>query len=123
MSTFHDFLEKIDNPEHKQRMEEILTWVKEEFPHLDPEIKWNQPMYTDHGTFIIGFSVSKKHIAVAPENVGMNQFLDQIEKVGYDHTKELIRIKWTDEVHYSLLQEIIAFNIMDKADCTSFWRK
>ena len=26
-------------------------------------------MFTDHGTYIIGFSVSKKHLAVAPEAV------------------------------------------------------
>jgi uncharacterized protein YdhG (YjbR/CyaY superfamily) len=36
---------------------------------LKEEIKWNQPMFSDHGTFIIGFSIAKEHIAVAPEAV------------------------------------------------------
>lgn len=80
-------------------------------------------MYTEHGTFIIGFSVAKKHIAVAPENVAINQFENEIKKTGYDYTKELIRIKWDQPVEYSLLDQLIEFNLKDKANCTTFWRK
>lgn len=64
MEIFSEFLAKIDNPEHRERTEEVLSWVKNKFPNLEPVIKWNQPMFTDHGTYIIGFSVSKKHLAV-----------------------------------------------------------
>ncbi|MCQ4950818.1 hypothetical protein NE646_14380, partial [Bittarella massiliensis] len=41
------------------------------FPDLTPKIAWNQPMFTDHGTFIIGFSAAKAHLAVAPERAGI----------------------------------------------------
>ena len=44
-------------------------------------------MFTDHGTFIIGFSVSKKHLAVAPESVTITHVEDDIVKAGYDYTK------------------------------------
>lgn len=35
-------------------------------------------MFTDHCTFIIGFSIAKHHLAVAPEIAGINRFSDEI---------------------------------------------
>ncbi|CAN7737917.1 iron chaperone [Paenibacillus sp. LjRoot153] len=123
MEVFAEFLGRIDNPQHRDRTEEVLTWVSEKFPNLEPKIAWNQPMFTDHGTFIIGFSVAKPHLAIAPEKAGILQFADDIVQAGYDHTKELVRIKWNSPVDYSLLEKMIAFNVADKADCSTFWRK
>jgi len=57
MEVFEEFLAKIDNPQHLARVEEVLTWVPKKYPNLKPKIAWNQPMFTHHGTFIIGFSV------------------------------------------------------------------
>ncbi|WP_239614710.1 iron chaperone [Cohnella mopanensis] len=123
MDDFELFLAKINNPQHRARTEEILGWVSKKFPHLLTKMAWNQPMFTDHGTFIIGFSVAKHHMAVAPERVGINHFSDAIVQVGYDHTKELVRIPWDSPVDFSLLEKMIEFNILDKADCSTFWRK
>ncbi|MCU6713276.1 iron chaperone, partial [Paenibacillus sp. J5C_2022] len=66
---------------------------------------------------------AKQHMAVAPELAGINRFSDEIVKAGYDHTKQLLRIKWEQTVDYSLLEDMIEFNMMDKADCSTFWRK
>lgn len=123
MEVFAEFLTGIDHPEHRERTEEVLTWVKNKYPHLKTEMKWNQPMFTDHGTFIIGFSVSKKHLAVAPERVAITHVQEDIVKAGYDFTKELVRIPWNSPIEYSLLEKMIEFNIWDKKDYTSFWRK
>lgn len=123
MEVFAEYLEKIDNPLHRDRTEEVLTWVMNKFPNLVPKIAWNQPMFTDHDTYIIGFSISKQHLAVAPETVGINHFSEEIVQAGYDHTKQLVRIPWVSEVNYTLLEKMIEFNIFDKADCSTFWRK
>lgn len=123
MDNFSEFIAGIDNPLHREKTEEVLTWIKTKYPDLKTEIKWNQPMFTDHGTFIIGFSVSKKHLAVAPESVTITHLEDDIVKAGYDYTKELIRIPWKSPVEYSLLEKMIEFNILDKANCSTFWRK
>lgn len=123
MEVFLEFLKKIDDSAQRDRTEEVLTWVANTYPTLKPEIKWNQPMFTDHGTYIIGFSVAKLHMAVAPEQMVIERFSDEIVQAGYDHTKQLIRIRWDCPVDFSLLEKIIEFNIVDKADCTSFWRK
>ncbi len=123
MEVFEEYLARINDPVHRTRMNEILSWVAKKFPDLAPRIAWNQPVFTHHGTFIIGFSIAKHHIAAAPERAGINRFSDDIVQAGYEHTKELVRIPWTLPVDFSLLSKMIAFNIRDKADCLTFWRK
>lgn len=123
MEVFAEYLARIDNLQHRARTEEILDWVTKRFPNLMPKIAWNQPMFTDHGTFIIGFSVAKHHLAVAPERAGINHFSNEIVQAGYDYTKELVRIRWDSPVDFSLLEKMIEFNTLDKADCSTFWRK
>lgn len=122
MDKFEAYIAKIDNPEHRARTEEVLRWVAETFPALTPKLAWNQPMFTERDTFIIGFSVSKKHLAVAPERAGIRHCEEDIAKAGYDYTKELVRIPWDRPVPFPLLEKMIAFNRMDKAGCTTFWR-
>jgi uncharacterized protein YdhG (YjbR/CyaY superfamily) len=123
MEVFAEYLAHIDNPQHKNRTEEVLIWVTKKFPKLMPKIAWNQPMFTDHGTFIIGFSISKHHLAVSPEKAGIDRFADEIVQAGYDHTKQLVRIRWDSPVDFCLLEKMIEFNILDKTDCSTFWRK
>ncbi len=123
MEVFSKYLAGIDNPDHRHRMEEILSWVASTFPNLKPELKWNTPMFSDHDTFIIGFSTAKQHLSVSPEEVGIAHFADDIAKAGYSATKGLFRIPWNKPVNYELLEKMIEFNIQDKADCTTFWRK
>ncbi|MBC2194169.1 iron chaperone [Listeria booriae] len=123
MEVFEEFIGNIENPEHQARMAEVLAWIETEYPDLGQRIAWNQPMFTDHGTFIIGFSVSKKHIAIAPEGEGMVRLADAIAASGYPTTKMLIQMPWDKPVDYMLIKTIIDFNIADKAECTTFWRK
>jgi len=123
MEVFTEYLAHIDNPQHRVRMEEVLSWIIKKFPNLMPKIAWNQPMFTDHGTYIIGFCVSKHHMAVAPEIAGINHFSDEIVQAGYDNSKGLVRIPWESPVDFSLLEKMIEFNILDKAECSTFWRK
>ncbi len=123
MEVFAEYLANIDNPKHRERTEEVLNWVGEKYPNLVPKVAWKQPMFTDHETFIIGFSIAKHHMAVAPEKVVIERFTNDIKESGYDHTNQLIRMKWDSPVDYSLLEKLIEFNIADKADCTTFWRK
>ncbi len=123
METFEPFLATIDNHEHRQKIEEVFTWVLKTFPTLVPKIAWNQPMFTDHGTFIIGFSVAKHHFAVSPDVTGIKLFSEDIAKSGYSQTKNLFRITWDMAVDYALLTRIIQFNIDDKKECKTFWKK
>ncbi|MCC4722721.1 iron chaperone [Salinicoccus sp. RF5] len=122
MSVFEEFISGIDDSDHRERMEEVLSWVHDEYPNMERVVKWNQPMFTDHGTYIIGFSVAKKHMSVAPENKAIEEFGSALEEVGYVHTRQIFRIPWDREVDYALLKKIIEFNIEAKAGVETFWR-
>ncbi|MFS0654849.1 iron chaperone [Bacillus sp. 179-C3.3 HS] len=123
MHVFDEYIKGIGNPTLQERTKEILQWIEDTFPQLETRIAWNQPMFTDHGTFIIGFSVAKHHISVAPEAKGINHFSTDIVQAGYDHGKNMFRMKESLTIDYPLLKKIIEFNIEDKADCLTFWRK
>lgn len=123
MHPFADYYSKINDIKQLAKIEEIVNWIENEFPELSERIAWNQPMFTHHGTFIFGMSISKKHISLSPELAGIIHFSEDIKKAGYEQTKYLFHIKWDQEVNYSLLKEIIEYNIQDKLDCTTFFRK
>ncbi|MBN2910752.1 iron chaperone [Polycladomyces sp. WAk] len=123
MEVFAEYLARIDNPQHRARTEEILAWVANKFPNLEPQIKWNKPTFTDHGTYIIMFATAKNHLSILPEEETMVHFADEIAQAGYSASSRLFRIKWTEPVNYELLEKIIEFNIKDKAGCSTFWRK
>jgi len=123
MEVFSEYLAGIDNSSHRDQTEEVLAWVANKFPSLEGQIKWNTPMYSDHGTFIIGFSTAKHHLSVSPEEACIAHFADNIAQAGYSATKGLFRIPWNEPVNYELLEKMIEFNRMDKADYSTFWRK
>ncbi|WP_207657470.1 hypothetical protein [Alkalibaculum bacchi] len=64
--------------------------------------------------------MAKHHIAFAPERVEILRFSEEIVKSGYNHSKELVRIPWEMLVDFSLIEKIIEYNIMDKADTSTF---
>ena len=122
MKTFNDFLEKIENEKHRDKLKCILDHIENKYTNLNQEIKWNQPMFVDHGTFIIAFSVSKEHIAISPESKTLQVFEQEIKEAGYKATKMLFRIKWNDEIDFGLIDKLIEYNIEDKKEMTKFWR-
>jgi uncharacterized protein len=122
MNTFEDLLLPISNPKIKKMLVSILDWVQDTYPSLEPVVKWNQPMFLNENTFIIGFSVAKKHINIAPEEVTLVKFEADIKKSGYHKTKMLIQVKENQDIDFLLLKKMIDFNIEDKKGFKSFWR-
>ncbi|MFA5562269.1 MAG: DUF1801 domain-containing protein [Eubacteriales bacterium] len=122
MKDFQAFVATLPAPEQRARLAGILSAIKERFPALEEEIRWHQPMFTLRGTFILGFSVAKHHLAIAPEAAAIRRFATEIKAAGYTHTDHLFRIKWTDPVNFDLLSRMVAFNIEDKKDMRTFWR-
>lgn len=122
LTEFTEFLAAIENDEQRERLTQTLYWVAETFPQLEARFAWKQPMFTDHGTFIIGFSVAKAHFAIAPEDVTMEKFLPRFDELGYTYGKKMVRIRWDQETDFELLADMIQFNITDKANHQKFWR-
>lgn len=86
------FLSNFKNPILKFKLEPIFEQIQKEFQNLTVELKWNQPMFIMNGTFIIGFSVAKNHISIAPEAVTMAIFTNDIKAASYEATNNLFKI-------------------------------
>ena len=123
MEDIEQYLQTLGNEEHKICLRAVFDWIQKKFPTLEYKLLWKQPMFVEHGTFIIGFSASSKHFSVSPEARGMEEFAAQIKEAGYGQTKNLFRIAWDDSINFDLLEKIINFNRIDKAEYTDFWRK
>lgn len=100
----------------------LLNWVHTTFPQLTPRVAWNQPMFTDHGTFIIGFSTAKDHLNIALETPTLDHFRAAIEANGDHATKMLWQINFEKPVNHDLLAQTIQYNIDTKQATTTFWR-
>ena len=122
IKTLDEFLATIPNEDNRARMVEVLNWVAEHYPELELRIAWNQPMFTHHGTYIIGFSAVSKHMAMAPERATMIRFEPVMRERGTDFGKMFARQPWNKPFDYELLDAFIEHQLADKRDVTSFWR-
>ena len=103
-------------------MKELLLWIATKYPGLEPVFKWNQPMFLDHGTYIIAFNVTKNHINIAPEKATMIHFDELIKSKDVKQTMMFIQMKWNKPIDFELIKEVVEYNITEKKDTTSFWR-
>jgi uncharacterized protein YdhG (YjbR/CyaY superfamily) len=115
------FLNEINNEKLRSKLEEIISWIESNYSDFNLEYKWNQPMLIRNGTYIMGFSVSKKHIGVGLEARIMEYFKTVLEEKNIEHGKMIFRIKEDDEVDYNLLSTIIDYIVIYKKDVKSFW--
>ncbi|CAM3149781.1 iron chaperone [Lactiplantibacillus plajomi] len=122
LTDFTTFVSQISDQSHCDQLITVLNWVTTEFPELTPRLAWNQPMFTAHGTFIVGFSVAKHHLNVALEKAPLNHFAAQITAQGDRVTKMLWQINFDQPVNYPLLHQAIQYNLTTKAAVTTFWR-
>lgn len=121
MSPFSEYLAKIDNPAHRDQLASVLDWVSTTYPQLVGQIKWNRPMFTDHGTFIISFTAASKHFTVGPEPQVFAAVLPKLEQLGLEHGKKTFQIPFDAPVPTDLLATIIEQTMTLKQDVSSFW--
>ncbi|PXA78220.1 iron chaperone [Auritidibacter sp. NML100628] len=119
--TFQDYLDLIADTEHQGKFAALVRFTEAMHAGLTVEIKWNTPMLTLGGTFIIAYSVAKTHIAVGPELVILEQFRARVSQAGYQSTKSQFTIPWDAQVNWSLLREMVEQTIMLKKGSKTFW--
>ena len=108
--------------DHSFQLRDILVLSRLTYPELELRIAWNQPMFTHHGTYIIGFSAASKHMTVAPELTTMIRFEQVMRERGTDFGTMLTHQPWTKPFDYELLDAFIQHQLEEKQDITSFWR-
>jgi uncharacterized protein YdhG (YjbR/CyaY superfamily) len=122
MYNFEEYLQTINEVDHREIVTSLFVWMERIFPQLDRSIKWNQAMFTHHNTFIIAFNPTKKHLAISPEKQGIERFSSELRNLDYEFGSMVFKIKWNQQISYDFLKRIIEFNIEDKINTTTFWR-
>ena len=122
ITTLDEFLATIPNADNRERMVDVVVWVGLTYPELKLRIAWNQPMFTHHGTYIIGFSAAAKHMAMAPERATMIRFEPVMRERGTDFGTMFARQPWDKPFDYELLDAFIQHQLEEKRNITSFWR-
>ena len=122
ISPLDEYLETIPDDDNRERMVDVLVWVGLTYPELELRIEWNQPMFTHHGTYIVGFSAASKHMTMAPERATMIRFEQVMRERGTDFSTLLARQPWDKPFDYELLVAFIQHQLAEKQDITSFWR-
>ncbi|QNQ81140.1 iron chaperone [Lactobacillus sp. PV034] len=123
MNQIDEYLANISEENQRAKLSKLLKWVTKTFPNLELQIKWKQPVFTDHDTYIIGFSVAKKHLTVGLETRSLQHFVPLLEQEGIKHGTNTFQIALTDEIPHDLLTKIINYIIEDKKEITTFWDK
>lgn len=122
ISTLDEYLATIPNDAKRAQMVDVLVWVGLTYPELELRIAWNQPMFTHHGTYIIGFSAASKHMAMAPERATIIRFEPVMRERCTDFGKMFARQPWDKPFDYELATAFIEHQIESKRDITTFWR-
>ena len=122
IKTLVEFLATIPNDDNRAQILDVLVWVGLTYPEMELRIAWNQPMFTHHGTYIIGFSAASKHMAMAPERATMIRFEPIMRERGTDFGEMFARQPWNKPFDYELLDAFIQHQLAEKQDITSFWR-
>ena len=55
LKTLDEFLATVPEGDKRARMTDVIDWVHSDYPDLELQIKWSQPMFTLGGTYIVGF--------------------------------------------------------------------
>ena len=122
IKTLDEYVATIHDDDNRARMVDVLVWVGLTYPALELRIAGNQPMFTHHGTYIIGFSAASTHMAMAPERATMIRFEQVMRERGTDFGTMLTHQPWTKPFDYELLDAFIQHQLEEKQDITSFWR-
>lgn len=121
IKTLDEFLATIPKADNRARVVAVLDWVRQSYPELELRIAWNQPMFTHHGTYIIGFSAASTHMAMAPERATMIHFEQAMRERGTDFGTLFAREPWRKSFDYELLDAFVQYQLAHEQDTTSFW--
>ncbi|WP_018142763.1 iron chaperone [Alloscardovia criceti] len=105
----------------REFLRELLEWICENHPELDTRIAWNQPMFTHHGTFIVGMSAVTKHLCFTGEQVALEKLRDTFTERGYRCTKKLVNFPLDKPLPFDLIEETIQMQMKLKKDIDNYW--
>ena len=85
-------------------------------------MKYNQPMFLDHNSYITGFNAAKNHYSIGLESQEIvKHFIPEIEAICLKYGHKTIQISYDIRIPSNLFKKIIDFKIEQKKDLKTFW--
>ncbi|MCX6392371.1 MAG: DUF4287 domain-containing protein [Actinobacteria bacterium] len=107
--TLDDYLKGAD-PTGAKTMRAIFAAIDKKFPDLELVIAWNQPMLKSGDGYVIGVTLTKSHILLAPWGDGVLASFEP-RLTGLEMNKKTVRVPLDWKVDVKLLQDMAATRI------------
>ncbi len=121
MEKMNLYFQKIENPEFRR----VFINLYDELAQVDPSLvkiyAWNQPMIKYNETFIMALSAAKNHLSIGLDARALELFSEQLSDNDFELMKKGAKIKYTAEINFDLLKEIVLYTITIKQDAKGFW--
>jgi len=99
------YFKSIDQTQAKT-IKKMMKAISDNYPDLELEIAWNQPMLRKGTMYVFGASVSKNHISIAPWSTEvLDKFRPKLTE--YRVTKKMITVPSDWDVDIKLLQAMV----------------
>jgi len=99
------YFKSIDQTQAKT-IKKMMKAISDNYPDLELEIAWNQPMLRKGTMYVFGASVSKNHISIAPWSTEvLDKFRPKLTE--YRVTKKMITVPNDWDVDIKLLQAMV----------------
>lgn len=107
-ATVDDYLADAD-PAAATTVRAIFRALHAACPGGEVVIAWNQPMFRVDGEYVLGVSLAKAHILIAPWGRGvLAQFAPRLETAGYVVNRKTVRVPVNWDVDAGLLADMAA---------------
>ncbi len=111
VTSIGEFLEPFDETK-RATVRKIFKVVTDKYSDMKLVIAWNQPMLKQNGQYILGVSVHKNHILIAPFSTKLlEQFLPRLSQ--YQVNKKTFKVPVDWNVDTKLLQDLAAARLAE----------
>lgn len=116
------YFDKVADANNRKMVEDLYAQLVAIDPDLHILYAWNNPMIKYKESFNCGLTVAKAHFTLAFDTEALDFFKERIIEKGYGLNLKTFKIKYTQEVDFELLKEMVLFSIALRKDAKGFWK-
>ncbi len=112
MKNYKDIDEYINSfpKDIQSKLTAIRIAIHKSAPNATEKISYGMPTFYQNGN-LVHFAAFKNHLSLFPAPSGVNMFRDKLKK--YQTSKGTIQFKYSDEIPYDLIEQIVKFRVTE----------
>ena len=109
MSVIDEYLTGFDGA-HRSLMDELRALIAELAPEATEAISYQLPTFKLHGN-LVHFAAGKHHVGLYPGADGVSNFVDELDALGFKHSKGAIQLPLDKPLPRDLITRIVKFRL------------